>query len=477
MRRALRQSCGWLVLVLLARSFSHGTPVSVDVRIRDLGAEGAVVRRSAAVALGEVGDRSAVAALAKALSDGDAGVRREAAKALGCIKDGAATGGLIGALSDGDANVRFYAAYALGEIKDTKAAEGLLRALRDPDWNVRNQAAWSLREIRDPSVIRGAIATLKDAATDVSLVGWIIKQTDAAGAVVPLVAMLKEADAGVRERAARVLGGLGEAAAEPLLSALGDSEVDVRRAAVAGLGAQGDRKIAGALKAFAGREKDAALRALAATIADRLAPPRMPAAHWSFDGEDPGKDVTGRGTDGKATGCAATGGRVGKGLDLAGKGCVELGKPVALPTGKQPITVMAWIKARGPNGVVVARGGAFCGYSLYIKGGVPKFGMRRTAEDTAATIVVGQDPIGGDWAHLAGVIGEDRLELYVNGTLVGSAKTEGPLPGNCGQGMEIGFDAGNSAVEICDHFDGVLDEVKVFQEALDAEAIAEEAGR
>jgi hypothetical protein len=77
--------------------------------------------------------------------------------------------------------------------------------------------------------------------------------------------------------------------------------------------------------------------------------------------------------------------------------------------------------------------------------------------------------------HLAGVVHSDRIELFVNGKLAATAKTDGFLPGDPGQGMEIGFDVANSPAEITDAFQGVLDEVKVFQAALSAEEIAQQS--
>jgi len=59
------------------------------------------------------------------------------------------------------------------------------------------------------------------------------------------------------------------------------------------------------------------------------------------------------------------------------------------------------------------------------------------------------------------------------GKLAATEETDGYVPGNCGQGMEIGFDAGNSPVEITNHFQGVIDEVKQYQAALSEEQIAE----
>jgi len=139
-----------------------------------------------------------------------------------------------------------------------------------------------------------------------------------------------------------------------------------------------------------------------------------------------------------------------------------------------PLTIMAWIKARAATGVVVGRGGAFCGLSLYLKDGLPKFGIHRE-RDGPTYIAAGKEPLGREWVHLAGVVREDRVEVYVGGKQVASAKTAGYVPGECGQPMEIGFDTGNTAVEITDHFDGVIDEVKVYSAALSGEAIAAEA--
>jgi hypothetical protein len=120
---------------------------------------------------------------------------------------------------------------------------------------------------------------------------------------------------------------------------------------------------------------------------------------------------------------------------------------------------------------VVARGGAFCGFSLYLLGGIPKFGIHRF-QDGPAYIAAGQAEVVGRWVHLAGVVEAKRLLLYVDGKLSGTTETDGYIPGECGQGMEIGFDTANSPAEITDAFEGVIDEVKICRKALsDAEII------
>jgi hypothetical protein len=113
---------------------------------------------------------------------------------------------------------------------------------------------------------------------------------------------------------------------------------------------------------------------------------------------------------------------------------------------------------------------------LYIKDGCPKFGIHRVQEGPGY-IVAGKPLEGDQWVHLAGIVKSDRIELYVNGQLAATKKTAGFLPGDCGQGMEIGFDVANSAAEITTALVGVIDEVKMFRVALSPEQLARELRR
>jgi len=66
--------------------------------------------------------------------------------------------------------------------------------------------------------------------------------------------------------------------------------------------------------------------------------------------------------------------------------------------------------------------------------------------------------------------------LFVNGKLAATGKSDGYLPRGGGQGMEIGFDVGNSAAEITDNSEGIMDEVKTFAIALTEEEITGQCG-
>lgn len=458
----------WVPGVCLAQT-------SIEGHVRDLQSSVPTVRERAAILLGSIEDKIAVPALIEALDDSENGVRREAAKALGFIKDARAVPSLIETLSDRDTNVRMYAAYALGEIKDTKAASALLDALGDPEWCVRDQAAWAMREIRDPKIANSLVAALKEDNADVSQILWLLGNVENAQISYRLAALLKSADAQTRIRAVHALSTLGGTEViDPLITALEDHDPGVRCCAVRALLKTGDKRIKKPLEELVAREQDASVREAAEKALIEMSPSKHLAAWWSFDDRNTevAKDVTGRGNDGRILGCPPVEGKAGAGLGFSKGKYIEFGQPAGLPIGGKPFTVMAWAKSDANNGVVIARGGAFCGYSLYIKDGVAKFGIHRMQEGPAY-IAAGTEDVVGSWVHMAGVVNEDCVELYVNGKLTATAKTPGYIPGNCGQGMEIGYDVSNSPAEIIDNFEGVIDEVKIYQTALTEDEINE----
>jgi len=456
-------------------------PSAAAEHVRDLRSDTAAVRVHAARRLGELADPAAVPALIEALGDKLPAVRRQAARSLGRLGDPRAASALIKALGDRDTNVRFYAAGALGRIKAPQAVEPLVRALRDPEWPVRTQAAGALREMKDPRIAALLAEALTARGADTAQITWILRGLRAGAVTKRILALLKAPDANVRARAVKALGTLthrGDVDAscvDALIAALADESAAVRAAAVEVLVTVGDRRALAPIRKLAQREKDASVLKAARAAVERLSKRGDLVAHWSFDdrGTTTARDVTGRGNDGRILGCKPAKGKVGHALRFCKGSYIEFGRPAGLPIAARPFTIMAWAKSESPNGVVVARGGAFCGYSLYVKDGVATFGIHRT-QDGPAHVAAGREKVVGAWVHLAGVVQGDRIELYVNGRLAATAKTPGLLPSDCGQGMEIGFDVGNSPAEITDNFAGLIDEVKMYGSALSADEIAEQ---
>ncbi len=432
------------------------------------------VRATVARRLGQCGSRQAVDALVRALNDSSPEVRREAARALGRIRDAHAVLPLTEALNDPDTNVRFYAAWALGELKDGRAAEALLRALRDPEWTVRDQAAWALKELHDPTLLPKLVELLDDEKADQQHVAWLVRQLAGERLQEVLKPALKHRRPEVRLRAWQLLDeAQGPLSVETLAAALSDSDRQVRLFAVAKLREAGGADARAALQRLLEGETDPEVRRAAAEAAEALSPLKRLVAWWGFDDPNqPARDQTGNGNDGQLLAGSLVPGRVGTALRLQGRGGVELGHPPGAVVQDREFTVTAWTRCDAKDGVVVARGGAFCGFSLYVKDGRPCFGIHRL-RDGPAYVARGDQPVVGKWVHLAGVVRKGRVELYVNGELVATARTPGLIPSNCGQGMEIGFDSGNSPAELTTPLRGLIDDVRFFDAALSAEEIAE----
>jgi HEAT repeat protein len=109
------------------------------------------IRRSAATALGKIGESSAVEALTISLEGENEDVRVFSAQALGDIGDPEAVESLLTLLDDDLWRIRRAAAGALGKIGDTRAVNPLSNVLKDGDWDVREAAAMALEKMGVPS--------------------------------------------------------------------------------------------------------------------------------------------------------------------------------------------------------------------------------------------------------------------------------------------------------------------------------------
>jgi HEAT repeat protein len=464
-------------LLLGLTTAANRAAAEIAPHVQALASPIAQVRMQAARELGRSNDSAAVQPLMGALDDENAAVRREAAKALGFLNDARAAEALIAALDDEDADVRMYAAYALGEIRAPSAANPLLEAMGDPAWRVRDQAAWALRELGDPALAGRLVDCLRQGDADVPHLTWLLRHLQSPKTLPSVAELLEDDDVSTRRRAVHLLGVLNDPAAlEPLIAALADADAEVRRRAVEALRELGDERAKQPLQRAQASEKDDAVRALMEQTVFELSIEDDMAAWWSFDEANPEtvSDCTRRGSDGENEACTYDEGRVGRALRLDGNCYVELDKAPGVDMAGSPLTVTAWVKSEADDGVVVARGGAFCGFSLYVMDGVPKFGIHRV-EEGPAYIAAGKQNVVGRWVHLAGVIEKKQIKLYVDGQLAATAETPDYIPGNCGQGMEIGHDVGNSPAEIVDHFQGWIDEVKVYHAALSPERLADQA--
>jgi HEAT repeat protein len=181
------------------------------------------IRRTAAQALGKLGEPSAVPALIEALSDHDAHVRRYAAWSLGAIGEAFAptsSAGLLPLLSDADPRVAAAAAEAIGRIGASRAAiEALTNTLVHAEPQARLHAAAALRWLESPEAFGALVLAAHDEAGDVrqaavSALGEL-GDTRAVPLLVELV--VGDPDPGVRNEAAFRLAKIADVTAKPAL--------------------------------------------------------------------------------------------------------------------------------------------------------------------------------------------------------------------------------------------------------------------
>lgn len=203
------------------------------------------LRSSALSALSKMGDKSLIFTLPDTINNKDENltVRLSAVKALGKLGDISARPILIQTLSNEDELIRREAAFSLAEMKDSSSAPEIIKLLKDESETVRSGAAYSLGELKSKEAVPFLIEALNDSSDSVRMYS-----ADALGgigdisAVSPLIKALKDNAAKVRSTTAYSLGELGETSAvEALIETLKDSSAEARRSAARALGNIGDK--------------------------------------------------------------------------------------------------------------------------------------------------------------------------------------------------------------------------------------------
>ncbi len=149
-----------------------GIPLTFSHLIAALKNEGEeeATRFWAAVALGRMGNRSAVPALIETLESVSSRLRTGAALALGELRDPSALPNLRKALQDSSEGVRSTAVQTISQIGGDEAVSALGEKLTDPNEpsvNIRANAAFLLGKLKLPSAEPWLIAALNDKSLDV----------------------------------------------------------------------------------------------------------------------------------------------------------------------------------------------------------------------------------------------------------------------------------------------------------------------
>jgi arylsulfatase len=119
------------------------------------------------------------------------------------------------------------------------------------------------------------------------------------------------------------------------------------------------------------------------------------------------------------------------------------------------ITAEVDVPPGGANGTIIAQGGRFGGWSLYVKDGVPAYdynflGLRHNTVAANAALAPGKATIRFDFAYDGGGVGKGGLgTLYVNGQKVAEGRIDQTQPGifSADETADVGEDLGTPVVE------------------------------
>jgi len=123
------------------------------------------------------------------------------------------------------------------------------------------------------------------------------------------------------------------------------------------------------------------------------------------------------------------------------------------------VTAEIVVPDEGAQGVIIAQGGAFAGWSLYAKDGKPTYcynllGLQRFKIEGESSIPVGDHQVRMEFAYDGGGLAKGgTVTLYVDGDEVGEGRVEGTIPMvfSADETMDVGRD---TASPVSDDYSG-----------------------
>lgn len=199
-------------------------------------------------------------------------------------------------------------------------------------------------------------------------------------------------------------------------------------------------------------------------------------AAWDFEQVVDNKvpDISGKGHEGTAQEAEWFKGNFGTALSIKeGKGLVQVADAEDLRI-KDALTLEAWVCpfALSHAQKIVDRPGGesdYCGYWLdLISPKVFSMSAGGGSEETWKRIYGRKTPEVRHWYHVVGTFDRGTMRIYVNGELEGEEKGPQQLVSQPGFPLFIGVHRGPGSWP----WDGLIDEVRIYNRALSAEEVA-----
>jgi hypothetical protein len=176
-------------------------------------------------------------------------------------------------------------------------------------------------------------------------------------------------------------------------------------------------------------------------------------------------DSSGNGNGGTISGASWTpSGRFGKALSFS-SGMVSINDSASLHL-SSGLTLEAWVR---PSALTATWSDIIfkANDNYFLMGSTPQSQLPDLGGTFAATNLYGTNALAlNTWTHIAGTYDGTTMRFYVNGVAVASAAQTGAIPSSTGN-LFIGGDSSNGQ-----HWNGLIDEVRVYNRALSAGEIA-----
>ena len=199
-------------------------------------------------------------------------------------------------------------------------------------------------------------------------------------------------------------------------------------------------------------------------------------AYYSLN--DTANDISGNSNDGVLVNSPSyAAAKINNGISLskASKQYINGGNSSILSSSMDELTISTWVKADTLNTNstewIIGKGSLLaepvvCGFHLRTYHGIPMFYV-------GSTSVYGSQLQEGNWYHIAAVFkGGEYMKLYVNGQEY--SKTTG-VPASIVASNNYDLHIGNMSYRDYYAWDGIIDEVKIFNRVLSEEEIIDEA--
>src|SRR5436190_15375051 len=119
------------------------------------------------------------------------------------------------------------------------------------------------------------------------------------------------------------------------------------------------------------------------------------------------------------------------------------------------ITAEVVVPDGGGHGVIIAQGGAFAGWCLYLQEGKPKYchnlaGLLRFYVEAESAVPAGEHQVRMEFAYDGGGLAKGgAVSLYIDGEKVGEGRVEATVPMiySADETCDVGYDAGTPVSE------------------------------